>query len=169
MAVKRDATDYLTLAVLALLVAALVCLLVSWRRSAPAARHPEPASEDAEVRVVEEALGHYPPRPSDRDALAAWVAGNPGNSRALFELATLYYREGRLDAAAENYRHALVLNRSYADAKSPVSQVDMLKRVVDEGLRVYQREKEISPGDAHVRKVIKDLYFIRRSLAGGCD
>ncbi len=169
MTIKRDATDWLTLAVLAALAGALVWLLVPRRGDVPAAVPPERGGVDAEVRVVADALGHYPPLPSDGETLAAWVAAHPGHPRALFDLATLYYLAGRLDAAALNYRQALLLDRSFADAKSPASQADRLKQVVDEGLKVYQREKEINPGDAHVRQVIKDLYFIRRSLAGGCD
>ncbi len=136
---------------------------------APAGPTPAaPPHVDREETDLRAFLGHYPPADDDRQRLGDFLAKNPGNALALFHHGLLAQRAGRVSDAAADYSRALSLRRDLADRSSPQSR-DVLDRFAGEGLRVFLRERSLRPGDPAVDRAIDDLYFIRRSLAGGCD
>jgi hypothetical protein len=169
---KRDLADFVTWGAAAALAVSLVILLARPAGEKVAAPGPavETAAEaDQEALALEKELGHYPPVPADRQTLEAYAGRHPGQSRPLIFLGSFDLEGGNLRGAVEHLKKALEMERGYADAKSALYQGPLLKKVVDEGLRVYLREKEMRPGDKDVERIIKDLYFMKRSMAGGCD
>lgn len=173
MSFKADRTDYLTYSAVAVLVLCMAIIMTGSAaergRITPAETFDEIPGGGEEAVFLEKHLGHYPPVPDDIDNLASFVEEHPGNSRAFFHLGELFYRDGDLRRSTVNLRRALQISRDYVDPKSPYYQGEVLAEVVEKGLNIYRREKSLRPEDENVTKVIKDLYFIKRSMAGGCD
>jgi tetratricopeptide (TPR) repeat protein len=170
--VRRDLLDYGTWALAAALLLWAGLLAGPGAALAPrgAAPVPAPAEEpDTQALAIREALGRYPPRPEDLARLLAFAEERPGSSRAYRHLGSLYLDKGMLAESARNFRRALDLDHRYVDESSPLYAGREMRRLVDDGLRVYAREKELRPDDPEVRATIKNLYVIQRSLAGGCS
>jgi hypothetical protein len=55
------------------------------------------------------------------------------------------------------------------DERTPFYIGGKLERLVKEGMEKFKREKELKPGDESVDKVLKDVYYLQRRLAGGCE
>jgi hypothetical protein len=169
---KPDRTDFLTWAAVLLSATALAVLLaVRPDVETPGRRAPSGAAaeNDPELEALRRVLGHFPAVPGDEEKLGLLLASEPGNSRARFSRGELAWRAGDLAAAAADFRRAVEQNRGYVDRSSPLDRGELMRQFADQAQPVYLREKELRPDDAGVKRTIKDIYFIRRAMAGGCD
>lgn len=94
---------------------------------------------------------------------------HPGNPLSYVYLARIHLEQAQLARAVYDYRRAVEMEPDYVDEKAPGFIGDEIKTVVKEGVQKFQREKELKPNDPDVRKALKDVYYLQRRLAGGCE
>jgi tetratricopeptide (TPR) repeat protein len=93
----------------------------------------------------------------------------PGNSLSYMYLAESYLAQGRLADAIRNYRRAVEMEPDYVDKRTTLFRGEELKDVVTEGILKLEREKKLKPKDDEVKQALKDVYYLQRRLAGGCE
>ncbi len=93
----------------------------------------------------------------------------PGKSLSYVYLAQLSLERGKLADAINNYRLAVEKEPDYVDKRTPLFIGREIKAQVTEGLVLFGREKALKPKDKEVRKVFRNLYYLQRRLAGGCE
>ena len=93
----------------------------------------------------------------------------PRNPLSYVYLAQLELEQGRLADAVHSYRRAVEMEPDYVDKKAPGYMGEEIKTVVIEGMEKFEREKELKPKDRDVQKALKDVYYLQRRLAGGCE
>ncbi len=169
-----DRITLLTGAAVAVLLIFLAVLTVeAFRTEAGDARRPGAGTGyskiDRDRDDLETRLGGYPPGKEDREDLEDFILEHPDNSAARLALGDLHRKDGELALAASSYRRAVELDRRYCDLKDPVYHGEEMNLLVENGLKVFRREKDLRPDDEAVIKAMRDLYFLKRSLAGGCD
>jgi tetratricopeptide (TPR) repeat protein len=94
---------------------------------------------------------------------------NPKNSLSYVYLAESYLAQGRLVDTIRNYRQAVEMEPDYVDPRTPLFKGDELKELVTEGIPKLEREKKLKPKDEEVKQALKDVYYLQRRLAGGCE
>jgi len=93
----------------------------------------------------------------------------PGKPQSYVHLAQLSLKSGKLGDTIHNYRLAVEKDPDYLDKKTPLFIGHEVKELVKESLPKFGREKELKPNDITVRNTLKDLYYLQRVLAGGCE
>lgn len=93
----------------------------------------------------------------------------PDNPLSYVYLAELHLKQGKLADAVQNYRRAVEMEPDYVDERAPLFRGDEIKEVVKEGVNKFQREKKLKPKDKEVLRALKDVYYLQRRLAGGCE
>ena len=93
----------------------------------------------------------------------------PGKPQSHVYLAQLSLKSGKLADTIYNYRLAVEKDPDYMDKKTPLFIGHEVKELVKESLPKFGREKELKPKDKTVRNALKDLYYLQRVLAGGCE
>jgi tetratricopeptide (TPR) repeat protein len=93
----------------------------------------------------------------------------PGKPHSYVHLAELSLKSGKLADTIHNYRLAVEKDPDYMDKKTPLFIGHDVKELVKESLPKFGREKELKPNDITVKNTLKDLYYLQRVLAGGCE
>jgi hypothetical protein len=88
-----------------------------------------------------------------------------GNSQFHLLLARGYREQGDLGTSVVEYRRALESNRDYSDRRSTFYLGSTLRPFIRE---VRLARAEAGPGSAGNTVVRRDLFYLERSLAGGC-
>jgi len=88
-----------------------------------------------------------------------------GNSQFHIFLARGHRERSELDLAIRQYRRAVEANRDYTEPRSAFYLGDTLEELVREGKAVFLAAGRPREG---VTATVRDLFFIERSLAGGC-
>jgi hypothetical protein len=101
------------------------------------------------------------------EGLAA-AARLQGNSQFHLFLARGYRERGELAPAITEYRRAVEANRDYTDRRSPFYLGKKLKDLVREGRAAYLTGENRSPVNRSAADNLRNLFFLERSLAGGC-
>ena len=101
------------------------------------------------------------------EGLAA-AARLQGNSQFHLFLARGYRERGELAPAITEYRRAVEANRDYTDRRSPFYLGKKLKNLVREGRAAYLAGENRAPASGSVADAVRNLFFLERSLAGGC-
>ena len=102
-------------------------------------------------------------------ALKEIMEKHPDNAQTYVYMAQIKLRRGKLGESIQNYRQAVEMEPDFVDQRTPFYIGDKLEVLVREGMDKYKREKELKPGDQSVDKVLKDVYYLQRRLAGGCE
>lgn len=97
------------------------------------------------------------------------VESHPDKSLSYIYLAKLFVKQGKLGDAIHEYRRAVEMDSDYVDRKTPHFVGDEIETYVQEAREKFGREKELKPKDKEVRKVLEDVYYLQRRLAGGCE
>jgi tetratricopeptide (TPR) repeat protein len=175
---KADLLDALSAAVLVL--AGLFVVIFFWQAAAG-----DPGSEErflagllkeSEKRIDKErsqiAFLHEMVEEGRKDE--AWEEGLAaaarlqGNSQFHLFLARGYRERGDLAPAITEYRRAVEANRDYTDRRSPFYLGKKLKDLVREGRAAYLAGENRAPAAGLVADAVRNLFFLERSLAGGC-
>jgi tetratricopeptide (TPR) repeat protein len=93
----------------------------------------------------------------------------PGKPHSYVHLAQLSVKSGKLADSIHNYRLAIEKDPDYMDKKTPLFIGHEVKELVKESLPIFGREKKLKPNDITVTNSLKDLYYLQRVLAGGCE
>ena len=93
----------------------------------------------------------------------------PGKAQSYVYLAQLTLKSGKLADAIHNYRLAVEKDPDYMDQKLPMFIGHEVNELVKESLPKFGREKKLKPKDETVKNALKDLYYLQRVLAGGCE
>lgn len=104
-----------------------------------------------------------------KEALEAIMTKYPENAQSYVYMAQIHLEEGKLGESIQKYRHAVETDPDLVDERTPFFIGDKLENIVKEGTEKFKREKELKPGDETVDKVLKDVYYLQRRLAGGCE
>lgn len=102
-------------------------------------------------------------------SLQAILTKYPNNAQSYVYLAQLDLQRGTLGGAIQDYRQAVEMDPDLVDKRTPFYVGDKLEGLVKEGMEKFKREKQLKPGDQQVDKVLKDVYYLQRRLAGGCE
>jgi tetratricopeptide (TPR) repeat protein len=94
---------------------------------------------------------------------------NPENSLSYVYLAESYLAQGKLADSIRNYRRAVEMEPDYVDQRTPRFKGEKIKELVTEGIPKLEREKKLKPNDEEVKQALKDVYYLQRRLAGGCE
>jgi tetratricopeptide (TPR) repeat protein len=84
-------------------------------------------------------------------------------------LAQLNLKEGKLGESIHNYRRAVDMEPDFVDKRTAMFIGDEISERVREGMEKFNREKGLRPNDEEVRRTLKDVYYLQRRLAGGCE
>ncbi len=84
-------------------------------------------------------------------------------------LARLNLKEGKLGESIHNYRRAVEMEPDFVDKRTPLFIGDEIKEPVREGMEKFKRERALRPNDEEVKRTLKDVYYLQRRLAGGCE
>ena len=90
------------------------------------------------------------------------------NSQFHLFLARGYHERGMLGSSIGEYRAAVEINRDYTDHRSPYYHGKALRALVKEARGIYLEEGRPRTGLADAAAVVRDLFYLERSLAGGC-
>ena len=93
----------------------------------------------------------------------------PGKPQSYVYMAQLSLKSGKLADTIHNYRLAVEKESDFMDKKTPLFIGHEIKELVTESLPKFGREKKLKPKDKAVRNALKDLYYLQRRLAGGCE
>jgi tetratricopeptide (TPR) repeat protein len=93
----------------------------------------------------------------------------PNNPQTFVYLAELANQQGKLASAIHNYRLAVEMEPDYVDKSTPLFLGEDIKDLVKEGAEKLKREKKLKPKDKVVAAALKDVYYLQRRLAGGCE
>jgi len=91
-----------------------------------------------------------------------------GNSQFHLFLARGYRERGILGSSIGEYRKAVEINRDYTDHRSPHYHGKALRALVKEARGVYLKDGRPRTDLADADAVVRDLFYLERSLAGGC-
>jgi len=94
---------------------------------------------------------------------------NPGLSRSYVYLAEFYGSLGEMAQMIHNYRKAIEMEPDYIDKKTPLFIGKTIKKAVIEQKKVFERAIRTNRKDATIRTALKDVYYLQRRLAGGCE
>ena len=91
-----------------------------------------------------------------------------GNSQFHLFLARGYRERDILGSSIGEYRKAVEINRDYTDHRSPHYRGKALRALVKEARGIYLEKGRPRTGLADAADVVRDLFYLERSLAGGC-
>jgi len=93
----------------------------------------------------------------------------PNEAYGLILKGEILYRMGALEEAVACYVRGVRLNGDYVDWKTPLSRRAELQKVADEGLRLLGDKARANPENRSLAAALKNVYYLRSRLAGGCD
>jgi tetratricopeptide (TPR) repeat protein len=93
----------------------------------------------------------------------------PEKPLSYVHLARLDLKQGELADSIHNYRQAVELEPDYVDEKAPLYMGEEIKTLVKEGIEKLKREEAMRPKDRKIKEALKDVYYLQRRLAGGCE
>lgn len=93
----------------------------------------------------------------------------PGEAHGLLLKASLLAALGAQDQAVASYAAAVRLQGEYVDQKSPLSRRDEIARLTESGLATALPRLKSQPGDVALKQTVRDLYYLKSRLAGGCE
>jgi len=178
----RDRFDRSCAIALVLVVAALVTLLAVAGRSdgrqtdgSLNRRIEQEMLTQARVAFVER---HYGPVVAMRDGgelqsallkLEELEREFPGEPHGAMLRGDLFHRLGLLDKAVASLAAAVRGNGDYVDPASPLNQRDLIAVTAEQGVPLLRDRLRGQPNDRAAEIALKDAYYLRSRLAGGCE
>lgn len=177
-----DRFDRLAVAGLLLALAALVALVATAGSSAG-----RPADGALDRRIEQELLAqariaflerHYGPVVTLRDRgelqsallkLEELERQFPGEAHGALLRGDVLYRMGLIDRAVTSLALAVRGNGDYLDPASPLNQRDLIAVTAEQGVPLLRDRLRGQPDDRQAAAVLRDAYYLRSRLAGGCE
>lgn len=178
----RDRFDRLALAGLLLVAAALVALLVTagpgegrQAHGGPDRRTEQELLAQARVAFLER---HYGPVAELRERgelqsallkLEELERKFPGEPHGSLLRGDILYRMGLVDRAVASLAAAVRGEGDYLDPASPLNQRDLIAVAAEQGIPLLRDRLRGQPDDRQAAATLKDAYYLRSRLAGGCE
>ncbi|MDH4317811.1 MAG: tetratricopeptide repeat protein [Desulfobulbaceae bacterium] len=102
-------------------------------------------------------------------SLEAIIEKHPNISLSKVYLARLYIKLGQMEKAIAEYRKAVEMDPDYVDKKAARFIGPEIKKFVTQSKLVIEKQLADNPDDKPSKKAIKDIYYLQRRLAGGCE
>lgn len=93
----------------------------------------------------------------------------PGEAYGLALKGKMLAESGAQSQAIASYAQAVRLNGEHVDKNSPLSRREEISRLVDSGLTTFLPKIKAQPADLSLKQTIRDLYYLKSRLAGGCE
>lgn len=93
----------------------------------------------------------------------------PGEAHGHILKGEILYRMGVLEEAAASFVQGVRLNGNYLEETSPLSRRTEIRQLVEEGLQVVGARARNHPDNPSFSAALKDLYYLKSRLAGGCE
>jgi len=93
----------------------------------------------------------------------------PGEAHGLLLKASAQAALGAQAQAIASYAAAVRLQGEYVDQKSPLSRREEIARLTESGMATIAPQLTAQPGNAALKQTLRDLYYLKSRLAGGCE
>lgn len=93
----------------------------------------------------------------------------PGEAHGALLRGDILYRMGMVDRAVTSLARAVRGNGDYLDPASPLNQRDLIAVVAEQGVPLLRDRLRGQPDDHQAASVLKDVYYLKSRLAGGCE
>jgi predicted Zn-dependent protease len=92
-----------------------------------------------------------------------------GEAHGLLLKAVAQAALGAQGPAISSYAAAVRLQGEYVDHKSPLSRRAEIIQTTENGLAIFTQKLKAQPGDVALKQTLRDLYYLKSRLAGGCE
>lgn len=93
----------------------------------------------------------------------------PSEAHGVLLKASVMAALGEQVQAVGSYAAAVRMNGDYVDQKSPLSRREELNRIMATGLSTFVPQSKAQPDNPTLKQVVRDLYYLKSRLAGGCE
>lgn len=93
----------------------------------------------------------------------------PGEPHGAVLRGELFYRMGLIDRAVHSLAGAVRGNGDYIDPASILNQRDLIALAAEQGVPLLRDRLRGQPDDREAAAMLKDAYYLRSRLAGGCE
>lgn len=97
------------------------------------------------------------------------IKDRPGLSRSYVHLAEISVAQDKKYQALHYYKKAIEMEPGYVDKKSPIKIGHEIKPLVAEMRLVLEKKISEKPVSKETKDALKDVYYLQRRLAGGCE
>lgn len=93
----------------------------------------------------------------------------PGEAHGALLRGDILNRMGMIDRAVTSLAVAVRGNGDYLDAAGPLNQRDLIAMAAEHGIPLLRDRLRAQPDDRQAAAVLKDAYYLKSRLAGGCE
>ena len=93
----------------------------------------------------------------------------PGEAHGYMLKGEILRQTGALDEAVASYVQGIKLNGDYLTEKSPLSRRPEIQKLVDDGLREIGGRARANPANRSLAESLRNIYYLKSRLAGGCE
>ncbi|TLM67236.1 MAG: hypothetical protein FDZ69_04930 [Deltaproteobacteria bacterium] len=178
----RDRFDRFAVLALLLVVGALGALLVTARPSAGRQAGSAPDRQVERELLAQARVAfldrHYGPVTALRDRgelqsallkLEELDRRFPGEPHGALLRGDILYRMGLIDRAVASLAVAVRGNGDYLDASGPLNQRELVTVAAEQGIPLLRDRVRAQPDDRQAAAVLRDAYYLKSRLAGGCE
>ncbi|MGA1870006.1 MAG: tetratricopeptide repeat protein [bacterium] len=97
------------------------------------------------------------------------IQNKPDRAQSLVYQARLYRKQAMLGKSAQSYRRALEADSKFLDKNYYLFINKEVIALLSSAIPKFKREKNLKPNDSEVKQTLRDLYYLRRKVAGGCE
>lgn len=93
----------------------------------------------------------------------------PGEAHGYMLKGRVLAQSAATEEALESFVQGVRLNADYLEKSSPLSQRDVIGRLVNEELSVYSEKNRLNPDNPTLKRALANLRYLQGRLAGGCE
>ncbi len=97
------------------------------------------------------------------------IKKKPGLSRSYVHMAEISVVQNKKGQALMFYKKAIELEPAYVDKNSPIKIGHEIKPLVSEMRGILEKKISQRPVSKETKTALKDVYYLQRRLAGGCE
>ncbi|MDH3348435.1 MAG: hypothetical protein OEM02_10125 [Desulfobulbaceae bacterium] len=94
---------------------------------------------------------------------------HPSMSLSSVYLARLNVKLGHVEKAIADYRKAVEMNPDYVDKKASSFIGPEIKKFVTQSKSFVEKQLAENPDNKDSKRALKNIYYLQRRLAGGCE
>ena len=97
------------------------------------------------------------------------INSQPDHAQSWVYQARLYKKQAILSKSSHSYRMALEADSKFLHKQYYLFIADEVMELILSAIPKFKREKKLKPNDTDVKRTLRDLYYLRRKVAGGCE